>query len=966
MDLKLEKQAITPLQFIQAIKGEGPYCLRTLPDPPKQEQTYRNFSQNWTFSTLDELKQGIRGGLRKANSYRNGVFLVVNNGGHCDTSITQVTAHYIDFDKVPWEQQLELLNRFGLLPSIIVLSSRGMHVYWLMKDAKVEEFRKVQKRLIHFFGSDPTVVNESRLMRVPGFYHQKSAPQMVHVLWWHPELSYTQDQLQQRLTELGVPEVIETKKEQSKRLRGQRSDVKPLDLVDLKMLSLVEAHLGDMDTTDGEQYRCLCPMHDDHRPSGVYFAGTEWFYCHTCNKSWALSELAKLKGWNDILEYRIQRYKDSLHRQQEQHQKAVASQLAAVPELPRYVHTRTKMDSLGTLRTVHAVTERFQTVMANRGIGVEDDLLQSVRHIVRLWETLGNPNQPVIWPVPPGSGKSTLRNLYVQYKCDHTPDFGCILVVERKQDADAIARFLNQSREVAWSYLGWDESWCLAGHDSYQPGMCAGCQHSSCRVLRNQEEQLRRPVVITTHQRFVELATNRKLGSTLGYWVDQNGERHDRKLLIIDEAPPMFVSNTITRSELEQFNKEVRKRFHYSPTLLNEWQKMMYGLNQFFGAISSPRNIRPDEIEVTLSSDLRQVLTDQSYSTVWEVLDKFLKTGGVFYPDADDGWSLTVVKRMNFEWDNLCPFILDGTGTTDLRYPRSEFQALSSPIRRSAPVNIHVCTDFGFGKRYMHTHDQEEVINAHVKVIRDLIQKHKKLLVVVRKEFEAAYKHRLQVELDNNKVAIEHFGNLKGRNDFMGCDAALFFGILDKGDEYYMALATIRHENPDTILLETFECRNVHRFVDVGIEAVKLNEIAIELVQDIFRTRVRLGLPVDVYVFCRDHILMEHVTRMLGVKEVDLTWKPAGVAGLTKPGRNVSALLEALQAFVSSGSDIISKAELKARAGMAEKDDRSWRRAMQNPFVRAFCEEHGIVAPTPNSRVLIRHPENATADADVI
>ncbi|HHY68164.1 MAG TPA: hypothetical protein GX517_13385 [Alicyclobacillus sp.] len=109
-------------------------------------------------------------------------------------------------------------------------------------------------------------------------------------------------------------------------------------------------------------------------------------------------------------------------------------------------------------------------------------------------------------------------------------------------------------------------------------------------------------------------------------------------------------------------------------------------------------------------------------------------------------------------------------------------------------------------------------IDAHVNVVRDLINKHNRHLMVVRKEFEAEYKHRLHRERRDGKIAIDHFGNLKGRTDYRYCDEALFFRVLDKGDECYMASALVRHENPDAVPLDKIEYKNTHRFLDVDIE----------------------------------------------------------------------------------------------------------------------------------------------------
>jgi RepB DNA-primase from phage plasmid len=46
-------------------------------------------------------------------------------------------------------------------------------VYWLVKDAPLDQFKETQTRLAKLVGGDPNVCDLSRVMRLPGFLHQK-------------------------------------------------------------------------------------------------------------------------------------------------------------------------------------------------------------------------------------------------------------------------------------------------------------------------------------------------------------------------------------------------------------------------------------------------------------------------------------------------------------------------------------------------------------------------------------------------------------------------------------------------------------------------------------------------------------------------------------------------------------------------------------------------------------------------
>ncbi len=146
--------------------------------------------------------------LRKHNAQNRGIYFVINYGGHEDTDITRINAQFVECDNLSMEEQLAQIKAFPVQPSLIVRTRKSLHTYWLMKDAKVESFRRVQKRLIAQFQGDRTIINESRVLRLPGFNHCKGEPYPVECIKFNPELRYTQAELEAHLPEVeDEPEV---------------------------------------------------------------------------------------------------------------------------------------------------------------------------------------------------------------------------------------------------------------------------------------------------------------------------------------------------------------------------------------------------------------------------------------------------------------------------------------------------------------------------------------------------------------------------------------------------------------------------------------------------------------------------------------------------------------------------------------------------------------------------------------
>lgn len=71
----------------------------------------------------------------------------------------------------------------SLQPNIVVQSARGQHAYWLLNpNQKKDRFDEVQVALARRFGTDEEVKSITRVMRLPGFFHQKSEPELIRLV----------------------------------------------------------------------------------------------------------------------------------------------------------------------------------------------------------------------------------------------------------------------------------------------------------------------------------------------------------------------------------------------------------------------------------------------------------------------------------------------------------------------------------------------------------------------------------------------------------------------------------------------------------------------------------------------------------------------------------------------------------------------------------------------------------------
>lgn len=136
--------------------------------------------------------------LLQYNGQGMGIFVNINecdDGGRKAQNVKRVRAVFVDLDGAP----LQPVEDFATSPNIIVESSPGRyHAYWCVKDCSLDQFSCIQRRLAHLFNGDRAVHDLPRVMRLPGFLHQKNTPYLTRVLK-ADTLMYEIEQIEQHL-----------------------------------------------------------------------------------------------------------------------------------------------------------------------------------------------------------------------------------------------------------------------------------------------------------------------------------------------------------------------------------------------------------------------------------------------------------------------------------------------------------------------------------------------------------------------------------------------------------------------------------------------------------------------------------------------------------------------------------------------------------------------------------------------
>lgn len=168
-------------RFLRALGCNGNTRFRTFNDAKQGGVIPKCYS-------ADDFEQ-----LPEANEKGAGVFVVVNETtGDKDENVIGVRAVFVDLDGAP----LEPVTDCGLTPHIVVETSPGRyHAYWKVVECPLDRFKPVQQAIAGRFNGDKSIINLSRVMRLPGFIHQKAEPFQTRIISIGDHEPYTMQQI---------------------------------------------------------------------------------------------------------------------------------------------------------------------------------------------------------------------------------------------------------------------------------------------------------------------------------------------------------------------------------------------------------------------------------------------------------------------------------------------------------------------------------------------------------------------------------------------------------------------------------------------------------------------------------------------------------------------------------------------------------------------------------------------------
>lgn len=166
--------------------NEAQKFLNALGTSPDENFVFQTFDDQGKDKSLAKIFCGTfedcAEELIQMNQKGAGVFVTVNitrSASRAASNVVGLRALFVDKDDGNLPERLELE------PSIIVQSKNGQHAYWLLvEDENIKLFKHSQQELAKKLNTDKSINDLSRVMRIPGFIHQKNpeSPFLVRIL----------------------------------------------------------------------------------------------------------------------------------------------------------------------------------------------------------------------------------------------------------------------------------------------------------------------------------------------------------------------------------------------------------------------------------------------------------------------------------------------------------------------------------------------------------------------------------------------------------------------------------------------------------------------------------------------------------------------------------------------------------------------------------------------------------------
>lgn len=138
------------------------------------------------------------------NDLGYGIFFTVNEfkpGTRRKDTLIKIRRYAVDIDSGTKSEMLTKIHQSPLVPSRVIETKRGFHVYFDVINGEARYWNAIMlDRLVPFFGADPNASDLCRVLRAPGFNHEKDPADQFYIdVIFESGAEYTKEQVARML-----------------------------------------------------------------------------------------------------------------------------------------------------------------------------------------------------------------------------------------------------------------------------------------------------------------------------------------------------------------------------------------------------------------------------------------------------------------------------------------------------------------------------------------------------------------------------------------------------------------------------------------------------------------------------------------------------------------------------------------------------------------------------------------------
>jgi len=188
MNTTAPRRTWTPAEALAAYSGFvwAPDDLIELRPLPASRGAPCPWPRQWVKAAdLSGMVQDLLAANHEGANLFAGVMPRRTDGGGTDADCFPGRVVWADFDNVQPRESWRTIEGAGLpMPGMVIASGHGTHAYWrLSEPAAPEIVSRIVANLAAVLGSDSTVKNPSRIMRLPGFLNHKAPAAPCELLY---------------------------------------------------------------------------------------------------------------------------------------------------------------------------------------------------------------------------------------------------------------------------------------------------------------------------------------------------------------------------------------------------------------------------------------------------------------------------------------------------------------------------------------------------------------------------------------------------------------------------------------------------------------------------------------------------------------------------------------------------------------------------------------------------------------